>query len=149
MFDMIKEFVTNIKEKVTGEDRFWNEYFDGLSDYNESKICYDYPVTQRDAIKIADENENLKTDFVRNTYTYKNITWLSFNNYHVELKKVNERKYWNVQVKDADISYVINHIDGTEFCDGYVSNENLAKLNCLIDVQTGEYIYSPKKYNRH
>ena len=44
---------------------------------------YDFPILRSEAIKIANENENLKTDFCRQ---YKrNITYLSFRKKKMDL----------------------------------------------------------------
>lgn len=156
MFERIKRFFrvyTDMDDEYipTEEDIFWEKYFKkvkGVSwwDLKENDDTT-YPISKTTAVDIASENQNLKSDFVRNTSFYKSISWLSFNTFHIKLVEVDGRKFWNIQVCNADISTMYyNHENGSTYHgDGWVRETELAKLSCLIDVQTGEYIYSPKE----
>lgn len=153
MFERIKRFFSFLSDDEyipTEEEIFWEKYFEKVKGESWWDIKDNddttYPISKATAIDIASENQNLKSDFLRNT-TYRHVSWLSFNDFFVKLVEVNNRKYWNIQVCSADISHMYYNYeeDSTYHSDGWVGEENLAKLSCLIDVQTGEYIYSPKE----
>ncbi len=102
---------------------------------------YDFPILRSEAIKIANENENLKTDFCRQ---YKrNITYLSFRKKKMDLIEKDGKKYWQIQVLYGEISGINQKSYGEEYWDGFLLKRDLEKLRCLIDVETGEYIYYP------
>ena len=104
-----------------------------------------YKISQKEAFEIANLNQNLKSDFVRNVED--GITYLSFKKYATDIKTINGKKYWNMKGLEADYSTVEEDGDCTIFSDGTYreeySKEELDKLNCLIDVDTGEYKYYP------
>ena len=101
---------------------------------------YDFPIKRSQAIGIANRNKNLKTDYCKNSS--KLITYLSFNKFDVDVVEKNDRKYFQVQVKGGEISWVEDdsYYDGDLCYEG--EDEDI--LRCLIDVETGEYIYYPK-----
>ena len=94
-----------------------------------------YPISKREAYKIANEDGNLKTDFCKELNS--NFTGIWFNDYKIKLVKKNNRKYWFIKIIDADISWADN---GTLY-DGFASKKELEKLKCYIDVKNGKYIY--------
>lgn len=108
-----------------------------------------YPISQYEAFQIANKNCNLKTDFYRNTL--KNISYLYFSNCDVDLKTINDKKYWQIKITDGEISWLEYNEDETDsfnapiFCDGYFGEDDFEKLQCLVDVETGEYTYFPVK----
>lgn len=96
-----------------------------------------YPVSKREAVMIAGQSKNLKSDFCRQDD--RNIGYIGFNSQDIELKEYNNEKYWHIKVKDADISWY--DTDSDEYCDGFAQEDDLKKLQCLVNVQTGKYIY--------
>lgn len=126
--DYTKELLGYIKEA-------YDEGYEFKSKYDRLDNSDTYPITQGEAFRIADENQNLKTDFCRNDY--RRITYLSLNNCKANLVNKNDEKYWHIQITDGDISWK----DEDTFCDGFLIDEDLKKLQCLVNVNTGEYIY--------
>ena len=81
-----------------------------------------------------------KTNFFRLDSRY--ISYLSFDDCKVELVDGdNNRKYYLVKILKGEISW----LDDTTFYDGILCDNDFDLLQCLIDVETGEYIYYPKK----
>ena len=53
-----------------------------------------------------------------------------------------EKKYWQIQILDGDISGVdYDRKYGITDWDGGFSDKDKKKLRCQIDAETGEYIY--------
>jgi len=99
-----------------------------------------YPISPYQAFKIAEQDNNLKTNFFRLDSRY--ISYLSFDGCKVELVDGdNNRKYYLVKILKGEISW----LDDTTFYDGILCDNDFDLLQCLIDVETGEYIYYPKK----
>lgn len=113
---------------------------------------HEYTISKYEAFQIANQNGNLKTDFCKNTF--ENITYLYFSNCTVDLLKANDKKYWHVKITDGKMSWVTSEEDEADefsnltFCDGTFSKEDFEKLQCLIDVETGEYTYFPVNIKR-
>ncbi len=152
MFDGIKNVFRKFEDeeiyRETKEDKFWRRYFSKMPvDYYYETHMSEFPISKKRAVEIANQNYNLKSDFIRNS-TYESVSWLSFNKYNIELVESNGRKYWNVQVLDADISYFKFSDNDEDFpccCDGWVGPTELTKLSCFIDVENGQYLYAPKE----
>ena len=100
---------------------------------------YNYNIKYDDIINIVNNRLNLKTDFVRNYG--KGITYISFDDYVVDLFNINAKKYYVVSVISGDIS----GMDDNMMWDGKLDDEDLKLLRCLIDVENGEYRYYPDK----
>lgn len=100
----------------------------------------DYPISITKALIIANKIENLKTDYARvyQERYHKVVGFLKFTDKEVELVEINNRKYWKIQVTDGEIS---SRAQGC-FFDGRLGKSGL--LVCLVDVETGEYIYYPQ-----
>ena len=117
------------------------DFFD--SDMEEKDKEYNFPILRSQAIRIANQNENLKTDFCRQ---YKGfVSFLGFDKKKMEVIEKEGRKYWQIQVLAGEISGINQRSKGEEYWDGFLSESDLGKLRCLIDVETGEYIYYPIK----
>lgn len=107
-----------------------------------------YPISQYQAFQIANENQNLKTDYYRNSD--KRITYLDFTNCKVKLVTKSKKKYWHIRITAGKVSWVefdednIDEFPEPIFCDGFLIKKDFKKLQCLIDVNTGEYIYYSK-----
>lgn len=104
----------------------------------------EFSISQYQAFKIADRNENLKSDFFRCVDKY--ISYLDFTDCKIELLKLNDKKYWHIKITDGDISSIYtDEFGNSTFTDGTFGEESLKKLQCLVDVNSGEYIYYPEK----
>lgn len=111
---------------------------------------HEYPISKYEAFQIANQNGNLKTDFYK--HTSERITYLYFSNCKIDLLKRNNKKYWHIKITDGDMSWITSKEDddadvfsNLTFCDGTFSKEDFDKLQCLVDVETGKYIYFQKK----
>ena len=113
----------------------------------EEDLKYNFPIKRSMAINIAQKNNTLKTDFCRNS-DRKGISFLGFDNYTIDVIEKNEKKYWQFQVLSGDISWMNFEKSGTIYCDGQLGEDDFKSLRCLIDVESGDYIYYPdvKKY---
>lgn len=112
----------------------------------EEDSKYDFPIKKSQAKAIAKKNNTLKTDFCRNS-NRNGISFLSFNTYTTDLIEIESKKYWQFQVQSGDISWIIQKKHGTTYNDGYLSSNDLKFLRCLIDTESGDYIYYPNVQN--
>lgn len=105
----------------------------------------EYYISPYQAFKIAEQSNHLKSDFFRNTNQY--TSYLDFTDCNVELVDGdNGKKYWLVKItkgKFSSISYNEDD-DSTIFSDGRLNKDDFNLLQCLIDVNTGEYIFYPQ-----
>ena len=106
----------------------------------EKKKTKKYNISKEEAFNIASESRNLKTDFVKNS-NRKNVTFLTFGDKEIKLVNIKNKKYWQIQILDGEISQMYND----SFFDRYKKKEETKYLRCLVDANTGEYIYYPKK----
>ena len=113
----------------------------------EEDLKYNFPIKRSMAISIAQKNNTLKTDFCRNS-DRKGISFLGFDNYTIDVIEKNEKKYWQFQVLSGDISWMDFEKNETIYCDGKLVEDDFKFLRCLIDTESGDYIYYPdvKKY---
>lgn len=116
-------------------------YDDLIEEKEDAK--YNYPIKRSMAIEISKKNNTLKTDFCRNS-DREGISYLSFNEYKTDLVALNHKKYWQFQVYSGDISWISNEKNETIYNDGWLSDNDLKFLKCLVDTETGDYIYYPK-----
>ena len=130
IFGMFSKYDKN-KEKIEEEQD------ENIEDDNP----YNFNISKSDAFYIANKNENLKTDYYRRRKG--NITYIGFNDKSIKLVSLNNKKYWQIQILDGEVSGI--DYDGKyETCwDGFFGKSDLKKLSCLIDVDTGEYSYYP------
>lgn len=104
----------------------------------------EFPISQYRAFKIAEQNENLKSDFFRNADKY--ISYLDFTDCKIELLKLNDKQYWYIKITDGEVSSIYtDEFGNSTFADGTFGEESLKMLQCLVDVNSGEYIYYPEK----
>lgn len=146
-------------------------FIENLCSFIDKKICdyafYDiddkieqldkssiYPISEYQAFQIANQNRNLKTDYKKNSGKY--IVDLDFSDFKIKLVDGdNKQKYWLVTITEGDFTEAPPFHDydaddrmlfyTTVSRRGYFDKKDLKKLQCLIDVNTGEYIYYPKK----
>ena len=109
----------------------------------EEDIKYDFPIKKSQVAMIAKKSNTLKTDFCRNS-DREGISYLSFNDYKIDLVNINNKKYWQFQVNSGDISWISNEKNETIYNDGWLLGNDLNYLRCLVDTETGNYIYYPK-----
>lgn len=109
----------------------------------EEDAKYNFPIKRSMAIEISKKNNTLKTDFCMNS-DREGISYLSFNDYKTDLVTLNNKKYWQFQVYSGDISWISNEKNETIYNDGWLSDNDLNFLRCLVDTETGNYIYYPK-----
>lgn len=112
----------------------------------EEDLKYNFPIKRSMAINIAQKNNTLKTDFCRNS-DRKGISFLGFNNYTIDVIEKNEKKYWQFQVLSGDISWMDFEKNETIYCDGKLVEDDFKFLRCLIDTESGDYIYFPDVKN--
>lgn len=104
---------------------------------------YNLPISKRKAYEIAQKNENLKTDYFRKSGRGY-LSYISFIDEEIELVEINNKKYWQIQILGGNVSGIEDTEDGgTRYWDGFFGEDDLRKLRCLIDTETGEYIYYP------
>ena len=116
------------------------DYYLFESNIDKLEKTSQYAISPYKAFKIAEQDNNLKTDFFRIDSRY--ISYLSFDDCKVELVDGdNNRKYYLINITKGEVSW----IDGETFYDGFLVDKDFDLLQCLIDVETGEYIYYPKK----
>jgi len=109
---------------------------------------YNYPIKRSEAIELSNKHNTLKTDFISNS-NRDGVSFISFNDYEIKIITKDKKKYWQYQVLSGDISWIKHSDYETEYCDGYLTENDLKYLRCLIDCESGDYIYYPdvKKYN--
>lgn len=103
-----------------------------------------YKVSVRRALKIANKDETLKTDFMKKNWQERQevITYIKFRDKKVDYIELNGRGYWQIQVTSGDISGRRGE-KGEIWWHGSIVEETSNLLRCLIDVETGEYRYYP------
>lgn len=142
MHKLYELFCNNNSEE--DDDGFWNDLF--TSKIDKLDKTSEYPISPYHAFKIAEQSNNLKSDYFRNAGRF--ISYLDFSNCKVELVDGdNGRKYWFVKITEGEFSSISTSEDdfSTTFVDGTLGKDDFKMLQCLIDVNTGEYIYYPKK----
>lgn len=150
IYSKLKEIFKLENDKI--EDKEFLNFLDGLKENDEDKNDddnYPYPIKKSMAIEIARAPSTLKTDFCRNSNRSR-VTYLGFNSSKVSVIEKDGRKYFQYQVLDGDISWIDDSDYGTTYCDGFFTSDDLKYLRCLIDVETGDYIYYPNvsKYEK-
>ena len=123
------DIINKIKYFITGEAK-----------YNESS----FKIKMADAFNIVGVADRLKADFLKHTKRVGEITSLNFNDNSTKLLTINGRNYWCVQIIDADILEKDACITDEDSDNGFTTDDMLF-LRCLIDVETGEYVYYPYK----
>ncbi len=128
--------------RINNDDEYNDILEDIFEDGKAEQLEYYFSITKAKAFEIADEDENLKTDYCRNNIK-DNISYLYFSKKNMKVVKLDDKKYWQIQILDGEISGVNYRRNSTECWDGTFDKEDLKLLRCLVDVETGEYIYYP------
>lgn len=140
-------FFKNLKRKrLENKQREFDELVEVLANSeitpsNISKLAKNskYPISPYQAFEIASQNNNLKTNF--NRIDERCISYLSFDDGKVKLiTGDNGKKYYRVNITKGEISWV----NEDTFYDGILCDDDFKILQCLIDAETGEYIFDPK-----
>ena len=143
MWEKLKNFLVEV-EKDDEEEFEYRTYMESKEILAKEDAKYDFPISRSQALEIANRNENLKSDFCRNT-KLKSITWLSFQDKEINVIEKDNKKYWQIQITEAEVSGCEIRRTYEYNWDGVCGKKDLKLLRCLIDVQTGEYIYYPSK----
>ena len=133
----------NEREEIIPDDVIVNCQYD-LQRKDEDS--YHYPISQKEAFLIANRNENLKTDFCK--LKKANITYLYFEKAKVIPVTLLEQTFWHIQILSGEISGMKSTKNYDYHWDGTFSKQDLKRLQCYVDVNTGEYFYledMPKK----
>lgn len=104
-----------------------------------------FKIKKSQAFDIADLDNNLKKDYYKNTKRGGKVELL-FNDNRVNLIKLDGRNYWCVQILDADLyglQLEDSSLDDDDDDANLFTTEDMKILRCLIDVETGEYVYYP------
>lgn len=131
-----EEDMDDMDDYIEEGDFYWGE------DADEN---YGFPISKGTAYEIATRNINLKSDFCRaKKYLY---TYLGFKKTKIDLIELDNKKYWQIQVLAGDTAgsdYDRKYDEVTDW-DGVLADEDFPLLRCLVDAETGEYIYYPDK----
>lgn len=98
------------------------------------KMEYNFPISESEAISIADKK--LTKVYMKN-WTGGIPTYVSLFLEVVDVVNVKRHKFYYIKATGGDISGV----DDGVLWDGVISKNGCKKLQCLVDVNTGKYIY--------
>lgn len=136
----LKDFVKE-SEKSDCEDSKVDIFTKPSIKFSSNKYVnkFQIPISEKDAFMIANLDENLKTDFCKNDN--RNISYINFNNYNIDQITYNNELHWHIEITKGDISWIDDY---ETFSDGFLVDEDLKKLQCLININTGKYLYFPQ-----
>lgn len=145
-----------IEEEIKEEEEEESKGAKAISDlyntiansYNEEEEedFFSKPISKEDALCIASMDNNLKSDFCRaKKYGY---TYICFDDADIELIELKGKNYWQVQIKSGELSGTDYYKRDIIDWDGDIAEKDLPYLRCLIEVETGKYIYYPTKKRR-
>lgn len=146
-YENILKSLAERKEEIEDddEDEFYEDekcYMESIKKLKEEDAKYNFPILRSKALEIANRDENLKTDYCRNT-SRGNISYICFTDKKIEVVEIENKKYWQIQILSGDVSGMeVNRKESYNW-DGWLGDKDLNLLRCLIDVETGEYIYYP------
>lgn len=148
-YENILKSLAERKAEIEEDDEDVDEFFEVEKHYMESPeklkeedAKYNFPILRSKALEIANRDENLKTDYCRNT-SRGNISYICFTDKKIEVVEIENKKYWQIQILSGDVSGMeVNRKESYNW-DGWLGDKDLNLLRCLVDVETGEYIYYP------
>ena len=140
-------FTSDLKTKKQYIDikdiNYINKYEEFTKEENNK---YKFKISKNKALKISLHNNELIKDyckFIKN-YECESIEILEK---YVDLVSLNDKKYWFIQITKG-ILYGIENIfifdsfeDDNKYWKKKIDDEDREYLRCLIDIETGEYIY--------
>ena len=137
-----KEYYEDESLSLNNDFKFFTDAPDNINEIAPE----DYPISVTRALKIANKDENLKTDYAKayQKEYHRMIGLLEFTDKEIEIVEINNRKYWKIQVTNGKMG---SRDKRGRFFDGRIVKSDL--LVCLIDVETGEYIYYPQNINEN
>ncbi len=122
------------------------EYLEFIDKEDAEEDLFSKPISKEDALCIASMDNNLKSDFCRaKKYGY---TYISFDDADIELIELKGKNYWQVQIKSGELSGIDYYKRDIIDWDGDIGEKDLPYLRCLIEIETGKYIYYPTKKRR-
>ena len=137
--DELTDFYNACKD--LGYDEYIPRLFRFLKEEEDEKEC-SLPVSESDAVRIAEAAENLRSDFAKNSPD--SPTSYSIRSEDVNTAIKDGKEYWLVQVTECMFGGCYE-VDGEEcYYDSYFNEEQLDNLRCLIGKETGAYIYYPR-----
>lgn len=135
----------NITQEDIDKEKNFNKDLYDIDNGEDADENYGLPISKGTAYEIATRNINLKSDFCRaKKYLY---TYLGFKKVKIDLIELDNKKYWQIQVLAGDTAgsdYDRKYDEVTDW-DGVLADEDFPLLRCLVDAETGEYIYYPDK----
>lgn len=135
----------NITQEDIDKEKNFNKDLYDIDNGEDADENYGLPISKGTAYEIATRNINLKSDFCRaKKYLY---TYLGFKKVKIDLIELDNKKYWQIQVLAGDTAgsnYNRKYDEVTDW-DGVLADEDFPLLRCLVDAETGEYIYYPDK----
>lgn len=146
-YENILKSLAERKEEIEedNDDEFYEDekcYMESIKKLKEEDAKYNFPILRSKALEIANRDENLKTDYCRNT-SRGNISYICFTDKKIEVVEIENKKYWQIQILSGDVSGMEVNRNGSYNWDGWLGDKDLNLLRCLVDVETGEYIYYP------
>lgn len=146
-YEKILKSLAERKEEIEedNDDEFYEDekcYMESIKKLKEEDAKYNFPILRSKALEIANRDENLKTDYCRNT-SRGNISYICFTDKKIEVVEIENKKYWQIQILSGDVSGMEVNRNGSYNWDGWLGDKDLNLLRCLVDVETGEYIYYP------
>ena len=135
----------NITQEDIDKEKNFNKDLYDIDNGEDADENYGLPISKGTAYEIATRNINLKSDFCRaKKYLY---TYLGFKKVKIDLIELDNKKYWQIQVLAGDTagSDYDRKYDEVTYWDGVLADEDFPLLRCLVDAETGEYIYYPDK----
>ncbi len=146
-YENILKSLAERKEEIEedNDDEFYEDekcYMESIKKLKEEDAKYNFPILRSKALEIANRDENLKTDYCRNT-SRGNISYICFTDKKIEVVEIGNKKYWQIQILSGDVSGMEVNRNGSYNWDGWLGDKDLNLLRCLVDVETGEYIYYP------
>ena len=146
-YENILKSLAERKEEIEedNDDEFYEDekcYMESIKKLKEEDAKYNFPILRSKALEIANRDENLKTDYCRNT-SRGNISYICFTDKKIEVVEIENKKYWQIQILSGDVAGMEVNRNGSYNWDGWLGDKDLNLLRCLVDVETGEYIYYP------
>lgn len=146
---MFNKFISKIRNLFNKNSDSDEESIDLLSILLKDSVYElddsdEYPISQYKAFCIANQPQNLKSDYCK--LDDRRITYIDFTHCKVELIDYNNEQYWHIKIINGDVSWVKFDDDdefNTTFCDGPFLEDDFKKLQCLVNVNNGTYLYYP------
>ena len=116
--------------------------------YIEEDNRYHFKINKKMALRIALKTRNLLNSFC--DITDNNYFSLEVFEKNVDYIEIEDKRYWLVQITKGMLHSVETHVvydsfdDINEFFEKDIDNYDRKYLKCLVNVDTGKYIYFMK-----